>query len=349
MTAELLKISHGNIFAQQNYFQVFPDNPSGEFVAYTASPDGPFEGNKGPAEVWICTYDGKDHRKIGNVDYAEQHCGARPTWITDTRLAFADSKNVHIVDIESGAEQVLKGTIDNYCPINEKILFPYTVGHDWRNLGLESGIYCLDVNTGNLELLVPMKNLARFSPLDTSTYDSGTWFVSHAYWSPGGSKIAFVVFHGDSPEGCIFLADPDGSNVEMFGSKFMHWTFFDDYSFFGHDDRDKKDTYLRRWDFDGNIIEDLAGPGCHGTISPDRQWIVTESWYNSDPIEIFLYRRGENVPRKILGKQSGNWHLHTHVHPAFSRDGQRVYFNYNALGGPGSQMYMCDLSELIKG
>jgi hypothetical protein len=91
-----------------------------------------------------------------------------------------------------------------------------------------------------------------------------------------------------------------------------------------------------------------GGPGCHGAISPDGQWIVTESWYGSDPVEIYLYRRGEIEPRLTLAAMAPSWHLQTHVHPAFSRDGKRVYLNYNAPGSPGSQVYYVDLAGIMK-
>ena len=197
---------------------------------------------------------------------------------------------------------------------------------------------------------MPVDELKKFSPLGGIEYDPSVWDLGHASWSPETSKIAFVVKNGSRLEGFVFYADPDGSNLKLFGAKPMHWVFYDNKSFFGHDDkRDKKDKHMRLWNLDGEIIEELSGYGCHGTISPDGNWIATESWYRSNPVHLYLYKRGETKPYKILATQDNDvWNYRSHVHPAFSRDGMRVYFNYDAPGSKGSQVYAYDLSEITK-
>ena len=109
---------------------------------------------------------------------------------------------------------------------------------------------------------------------------------------------------------------------------------------------------MRRYDLKGKMLEELSGPGCHGAVSPNRNWIVTESWYGSDPIKVFLYQKGETEPAKLLFQQQAVvngikfWELRSHIHPAFSRDGKSVYFNGQGSDGK-SKVWCYDLSELL--
>jgi Tol biopolymer transport system component len=338
----LKPISSGYDFAVLNYFHVFPDSVDGEQVAYSRFPNGPGKENSGPCDVMVCDRDGGNQRQVGSSQSARHHRGACPTWIEKKRLAYEDEGTVHIVDVTNGERVSFPGGVDNYSPALGKIFF-------CDNREGSKTVCSVDVSSGKLDTLVRMEQMARFAPLGGVPFSQQVWRFAHAYVTPDGSKIAFAVFNRAPQEAFVFLADPDGANVRPFGPKPMHWTFYDNDSFFGHDDkRDIKDTFMRRWDLEGNILEVLSGPGCHGTISPDRQWIVTESWYRSDPVEIYLYRRGEVQPRRILAEMAPTWRLQAHVHPAFSRDGKRVFFNYNAPGGRGSQVVCYDLTDTIQ-
>jgi hypothetical protein len=67
----------------------------------------------------------------------------------------------------------------------------------------------------------------------------------------------------------------------------------------------------------------------------------------SDPVDIFLYYRGHVAPTRILATTSPSWQYQVHVHPAFSRDGKRVYVNYNGPDSQGGQVYCLDLEAIV--
>ncbi len=342
--AQLKKISKDHDFAVHTYFHVSPESPDGAHIVYTSFPDGPTTAAKGRAEIYVCDREAENHQKIGEVKEVEFHKGAFARWIDNEWVAYSDEEKVYIVNITNGQQKVFKGAIDNYSPVAEKFLF-YTTPRS--KSGLEPGIYTLDVHTGTIKLLVRIAYMKKFAPLGEMAYDPQVWRFAHSYWSPNAKKIAFAVFNQDPHyEAFVFTANADGSEIKLFGPKPMHWTFYDTTSFFGHDDKkDKKDQFMRRWDLEGNIVEELSGPGCHGTVSPDGKWIVTESWYNSEPVQIYLYKRGATKPHTTLATMQGNWQYKTHVHPAFSPNGRRVYFNYNAQGSKGSQVYCYELGQ----
>jgi hypothetical protein len=339
-SSDLIQISEGEAFSLHNYFHVCPESPNGERVAYTRYPDGPHDSQSGPAEVIVCDRNGEDQRCVGKVDRVTQHRGACPTWIDDLRLVYATKGDgegsVCVVDVETGNSETYVAGLDNYSPALNRIYFHGE--HEGQ-----PAVSFLDLNSGERHVAVTMDRMAAFAVKHGYAFQPEA--LAHSYISPGGDKIAFRV--GREPEMIIMLADPDGDNLKMFGLKMMHWQFFDDTSLFGHDDVFVKDRYMRRWDLSGNILEVLSGPGCHGTISPDRNWVVTEAWYGSDPVPIFLYRRGEIEPTATLATSLPPWSTRAHVHPTFSRDGRRVYFNLNTPQNRGSQVMCCDLGQWI--
>ena len=151
----------------------------------------------------------------------------------------------------------------------------------------------------------------------------------------------------------IFYCDENGENIRFIGLKPMHVQWWDNHSLFGHDWQDKMDYHMRRYDLQGNMLEEISGPGCHGAVSPNRKWIVSESWYGSDPIKVNLYKKGEINAAKLLFEQAAIvqgikfWEVRSHIHPAFSRDGKRVYFNGQGKDGK-SKVWCYNLADLME-
>ncbi len=137
----------------------------------------------------------------------------------------------------------------------------------------------------------------------------------------------------------------------------MRW--FDDQSFFGYSHTDvvgvdttKHIEYeMYRWDLDGQIIEHLAGHGCHGAARVDGKYFAGESWYRRDPIVLRVYGRGQSKALVEIFSHSfveltwehGGRH---HVNPSFSRDGMRLYYT-KAVNRNTSYAYSYDLTGLV--
>lgn len=334
----VIPVSEDEAFSVVNYFHVFTDSRSGRRVAYTRFPDGPHEEQRGDAEVVVCDPDGGAQQVVGRTTKTGQHRGACPTWIDDDRLLYEDTGRgtVCVVEVESGSRREMAGGLDNYSRVLDRVYFSDVCDG-------EPAVWWLDLASGERHVAVTMAKMQSFAASEGYTF--GAEALAHAYITPSGHRIAFRV--GREHECVIILADPDGDNLAMFGRKMMHWTFYDDDSFFGHDDVYEKDRHMRRWDLSGNAIETLSGPGCHGTVSPDGGWVVTESWYGSDPVVVFLYRRGETEPTCVLARSRPPWSTRAHVHPSFSRDGRSVIFNHNPDGCRGSVVSRVDLTPWV--
>ncbi len=332
-SASLLSPPDGD--AVVSYFHQFADSPDGQRVVFTVfdSPES--------MQVVVMDLRNGAMTRIASVAGQNRHTGAHPLWISDHALIYCSGADYKIYyhDLRTGKIVAFDGGhISDYSSVNRKILYK---NNDPSKEPV--GIYEIDLNTGIRRRLICLSEVAKLKSEIGTENSVRYWRLDHPYWSPDGDKILFQVKtssgKSNARDDYIFFADARAEQIHFIGNKPMHVQWWDNESVFGHDWQEAKDYHMRRWNLDGELIEELSGPGCHGTVSPDRQWIVTESWYRSDPINVYLYRRGEVVPRKQIFSQpavvqgKSFWDIRSHVHPTFSRDGKRVFFNGQGVDG----------------
>lgn len=331
------------------YFHQFAESPDGENVAYTLF-DPP-----GRMLVVVHTLSTGKLTPVAMVRGQDRHTGTHPLWTSDRSLVYCSGSDYQIYHHDLGTGKVVEyagGQISDYSPRHHKVLY------NGKNAEVEEkGIYSIDLENGSKEYLVSMEDMVELRDEVGIKSAVEHWRLDHPYWSPDGQKILFQLktYSGKAraDEVFLFYTDPEGIKIHYIGLRPMHVQWWDNESYFGHDNHEKDDKHLRRWNLEGELIEELSGPGCHATVSPDRNWIVTESWYRSDPISVNLYQRGKTRPTKELFRQpavvNGKhfWDIRSHIHPSFSRDGNRVYFNGQGEDGK-SKVWFSDLDTSLK-
>ncbi|NJN27355.1 MAG: hypothetical protein HC819_15960 [Cyclobacteriaceae bacterium] len=318
-----------------SYFQQCPESPDGKKMAFTIfyQPDS--------MGIVVKDLNSGELKTINKIKGQVRHTGAHPIWIDNESLIYGSPSEYVIYhhNIITGAiRQYPGGKISDYSLINKKLLFV----NSNKNMG-QVGVYTMDFSSNEGDCVVSLDDVATLKEEIGTINPLNYWRIDHPYWSPNGKKILFQIKtdknKSTKKDDYIFYADEYGEHIHFIGRKPMHVQWWDNESVFGHDWQDKEDYYMRRYDLKGNLVEELSGPGCHGAVSPDRQWIVTESWYGSDPIRVFLYRKGKTNHEKLLFEQKAIvngiefWKVRSHVHPAFSRDGKKVYFNGQGADG----------------
>jgi hypothetical protein len=327
-------------------FHLSPESPDGRhlvFVEYSR-PSRENRRDARPAVLRVADRETLQSRVVAEIGSAVNHDGQQPVWLDDRHVLYRDGDRNFTVDIETGER--VGAAIPGWVGRNVhegKVL----VSDSEAALG-RAGIHLVDPFTGKAMLILNRDELnAAVAPLLGEDVNS---HVRHLQFNPSGTRIAFRVNHrprpgeprperADETRRLLLTADADGGNLVVFGPKPMHFVWYDDDTLAGQDnqidDGLRNNKVTRRWDRHANVVETLAGFGCHMGFSPDRQWFASESWYRQDPVVLRLYRKGETAPADSVVVTDEHaetvWTHGVHVNPSFSRDGRRLYFN-QAIG-----------------
>lgn len=337
-----------------SYFHQYPDSPDGKKLVFTI-----FKSDK-KMDIVVKDLATEQFFTINTVNGIQRHSGAYPIWIDNETLAYDSNKDniIYIHNIYTGELDQYKGSqISDYSSVNNKILYK----SKGKKLD-EKHVYILDLNTKTTASLISIDDVLPLKENIGTDIPVKGWNFDHPYWSPDGKKVMFQIKaklkskrgNTKKKEAYFLFAHADGSNISFAGPKPMHVQWWDNETVFGYDPNKSSKHHMNLYDLKGNIVEEnVTGHGNHGTVSPDKEWIVTDSWYQTDPIQVFVYKRGETYPTKVIFMQpravNGKdfWDVHSHIHPAFSRDGKSVYFNGMAKDGL-SKVWCYDLTEIME-
>ncbi|MEO1012882.1 MAG: hypothetical protein AAFX53_16405 [Bacteroidota bacterium] len=240
----------------------------------------------------------------------------------------------------------------------------------------DDGIFKMDLNSGEIELVISYKQLSALARSSGSVADVYHW-CNHLLLSPSGKRFIFlyrtrphVLFKdGTRIEGAsgrfstrAITANVDGSDLYVLNDsgEFSHFIWKGDEvitawaateengepAFYEFTDKSKRYQILSK--------EHMPFNG-HNTYVPNTnyEWILNDTYPQGDERlqELYLF----HVPTKkkvVLGKFhepqkfTGEWRCD--LHPRCDQEGKRVFFDSTHNGGR-RQMYMMDISKIIHG
>lgn len=223
----------------------------------------------------------------------------------------------------------------------------------------ESGIYRLDLETGQGEQIISIAEVANI-PYPHDDLSEAKHYFNHLLFNPDGSR--FIFLHrwrfGDGPFHTRMLtAATDGGDIRV----------VDDYGQTSHFIwRDREHILAWAWHpsheaafylyHDGSSEVEVVGQGVmtengHCTYLPGNELILNDTYPHHSAArnqQLYLYHRptGRKV---VLGnfpapsEYSGEWRCD--LHPRFSPDGRLIVFD-SAHAGNGRQMYLIDIGEI---
>ncbi|WP_308984097.1 hypothetical protein [Thalassobacterium sedimentorum] len=347
-TGQIYKVGQGNYSTTFGIYDTSPESPDGSRIAYIRFLQEPKHERDGhPGELWLCDSDLTNHRKVCDVPIVRPHNGAQVFWVDDQTLGFHTAwsdnpRELFVVDASSGENRFapIPGVTDvGHDAHAGKILFATDVRTKGTPIGVP-GMYELDAATGEYTLLISVSELNKLkhvlpaSALNAEgAYPESEWKFLHLMYSPNAERIAFRLDVGTEPSQRLRLSmKPDGSDVINLDPLLLHFRWYDDQTFAGHD-RDKSRWLLPvRYSYQSEFLGTIANvPGNHYAMSPDRKGFLSESNYNSDPVILRYYHADDNLQTsQIIAEFSPLdviWKKRYHVNPAFSQDGKRAYFH----------------------
>jgi len=335
-----------------SYYNTSPESPDGNMISYVKILDEQNDRyQRLHGELWVCNTNLLEHKKVTDLNDFISHNGVNAQWIDNNTILYFDEGQVKAVNLDgepvfSSFEAFSLG----HEPLGDKFL--YSKISEETNLYT---IYEFDISTSTHRVVTDASafndilNFFNFPEL-RPVWDRR---IRHLKYSPDGSKIAFRLDMGDAGETDkhVVSMNLNGGDIQFFGPKPMHYTWYDNDSFIGHDnqidDGMPNDKSTRRWTREGEFIETIAGPGNHLSTNTDRSLFATESWYGENPVILRAYKRGQTNPfwqETVSSDNFSVWELGNHINPAFSRDGKRLYYRKNSASGQ-SQAYMVVLPD----
>jgi len=220
------------------------------------------------------------------------------------------------------------------------------------------GIYCLDLESGESRLIISLAQIARIEP-ESSMEGAIHWF-NHLQFNTTGTRFLFL--HrwrdpsGKARQTRMFTANPDGSDIAFLGREGMvsHFDWRDETHVLAWSTRGGENHYHLYEDQSERIEvvgQDVLDQDGHCSYSPDRRWILTDTY--PDRLEskrtLILYDPGTN--RRI---DIGRFHsspqiageIRCDLHPRWNRDGTQVCFD--SIHEGERQMYVADVSAVVE-
>jgi len=345
-----------------------PESPDGKRILYVIFDKAPSNDQPlAPFSLWVCDSNLQNHKLVQKSENpTDNHNAAFQQWVDNDSVAYCSSYIAKLPDGSYHKREIRVFNVDTgkveFGPYTDGFLGDSTakgkilmnVDGDQSNLG-PRGVYELDTKTGNVRCVCKARDFGWYAEnLDWYGMKKNCkrWDPTHARFSPEGTRISFM-FNAGGSQYLFFTCNADGSNLKYWGAdKPLHELWFDENTICGADeitdDNNPDNLSFRRWDLNKRVIETLAGQVNHTAFSPDRQWFAGESFYRSNPVELYIYKRGQTIATATVFQSDAQivWQKVGHVNPSFSRDGSRLY--YNRPVGDLKQAYFCDISSLVK-
>lgn len=235
--------------------------------------------------------------------------------------------------------------------------------HTDNNTPDDSGIFGIDLTTGESKLLLSIADVASRGDLPNNEPGSKHYF-NHLLFSPDGSR--FIVLHRwRTPKGRrltrLITANADGSDVRViipngYASHFIwrdpthilsqsrNWLGNSNWGDFLFEDKE------------GGLVEEIGqgvldGSG-HLSYLPGNEWILNDTYpKGKERIQTPHLYHVATGKRTDLGRfhlpkvYKGEWRVDTH--PRFSPDSRYVCIDA-PIAGQGRQLHLIDISQIVK-
>jgi len=215
----------------------------------------------------------------------------------------------------------------------------------------EDGIYLVDLQSGEVELIIAIDELA--GDIEGENHH----WINHIKFNPSGNRAVFYHRY-NSNEGRktrMFTINTDGSDLYCLcdSGYISHFAWKNDEEILAWARiDDEKNYYLFK---DKSQKTKKIGEKClkedgHPSFSPDRRWILTDTYPNKGGWKkLILYNIKENKKVEIGRfytpiKYSGA--LRCDLHPRWNRDGSKVCIDSVHEGS--RKMYVLNVSQIVK-
>ncbi|MBT4139548.1 MAG: hypothetical protein HOE48_16620 [Candidatus Latescibacteria bacterium] len=224
----------------------------------------------------------------------------------------------------------------------------------------DAGIYTLNLETGESELIVTIAEVAKISYPHGDISEARHYF-NHLLFNTDGSRFIFLhrwrfgegTFHTR-----MLTANANGSNLHVVDDygKMSHFIWRDPHTILGWAYHPSQNNKFYLYEDQTQNTPQPIGPDTmtvngHCTYLPGNKWILNDTYPSKDSRNQILYLYHVDSGKRIdLGifpspePYTGEWRCD--LHPRFSPNGQFITID-SAHAGNGRQIYRIDIGDII--
>ncbi|CAG0991857.1 hypothetical protein ANAEL_02344 [Anaerolineales bacterium] len=220
------------------------------------------------------------------------------------------------------------------------------------------GIYRLDLESGQSELIIPLHQLAHTNPTPEMA-DVFHW-VNHIQVAPDGKHFAFFHIWRVGETGWrvrLYTADATGKSLNcLLSTDFVsHYDWLDNEQIliWAKDADSRGHFWLLR---DRGEVRKVIGDGVltedgHCNFSPDRRWVLNDTYpdgYGLRTLMLYGWPDGPRVDIARLYSPKERWwgEIRCDLHPRWNREGTQVCID--SVHNGERQMYLVDVSRIVQ-
>lgn len=221
----------------------------------------------------------------------------------------------------------------------------------------DDGLYYMNLETGDSQLIITIDQMRHYQPRDDM--GAGKHWFNHFLVSPGDHRFTFLHRWERAGGGWftrLVTANVDGSDIYLLADD-NHVSHYDWYTanqvvaWATH--RDLGMHYLLYTDQTDQVEivgEDVFSVDGHCSYSPDRQWMMTDTYPDADQNRTLMLYHLASETRIDIGKYYAPPELQGPIrcdlHPRWKRDGSAVCIDSAHEGH--RQVYVIDVREVVE-
>lgn len=225
----------------------------------------------------------------------------------------------------------------------------------------DDGIWHINLETGKYQLIISLDEIVNFYP--KRDFESSFHYFNHLEFNPSGKR--FVFLHRWFKRGKnnsrgqhftrMFTANSDGSDLYLLADYGMasHFTWKDDSHLLAWANHSKAGCrYYLFKDQSENLAvigKDILTEDGHPSYSPDKRWILTDTYPNAQRLRTLILFDTKTSKRYDLGHYFAPFRfdgcLRCDLHPRWSHDGKSICFDSVHAGI--RNMYTLHVSDFI--
>ncbi len=223
----------------------------------------------------------------------------------------------------------------------------------------KDGVYSLNLRSGAWKLILSLAQAADLNRV--ASMDGAMQKFNHIQIAPDGSRFAVIHRWRPPTEGreirCdrLITANPDGSEVHLLSEygMFSHYDWANPRQIIAWAETPEIGRRYLLFD-DQTAQKQVIGDGLldcdgHMTLSPDRRWLLTDTYPDKNQMRTLLLYKWPDGPRvdiaKFYSPPELEGPLRCDLHPRWNRSGTKICIDSAHAGT--RQMYTLDISRIV--